>query len=81
MAKLFEILKQRFDIILVDTMPLDTGSGTATLSRLVDGVILVIKAGGLSSASLNEAINCIPNKKIVGAVINQVRSNQSYYYR
>jgi len=81
MAKLFEILKQRFDIILVDTMPLDTTSGIATLSKLVDGVILVIKAGGLSAASLNEAINCISDKKIIGAVLNQVKSNQSYYYK
>ncbi|MFH2066638.1 MAG: DUF4388 domain-containing protein [Pseudomonadota bacterium] len=79
--KLLEILKRHFDIILVDTMPMDTTSGVATLSNLVDGVILVIKAGHLSVKSLNEAISCISDQKIVGAVLNQVKSNQSYYYR
>ncbi len=79
--KLFEILKKHFDIILVDTMPMDTTSGIATLSNLVDGVVLVIKAGHLSVKSLNEAISCISDKKMIGAVLNQVKSNQSYYYR
>lgn len=79
--KLLEILKRHFDIILVDTMPMDTTSGVATLSNLVDGVILVIKAGHLSVKSLNEAISCISDQKIIGAVLNQVKSNQSYYYR
>jgi hypothetical protein len=79
--KLLEILKRHFDIILVDTMPMDTTSGVATLSNLVDGIILVIKAGHLSVKSLNEAISCISDQKIIGAVLNQVKSNQSYYYR
>ncbi|MBA4321762.1 MAG: hypothetical protein C0408_02985 [Odoribacter sp.] len=79
--KLLEILKRHFDIILVDTMPMDTTSGVATLSNLMDGVILVIKAGHLSVKSLNEAISCISDQKIIGAVLNQVKSNQSYYYR
>ena len=79
--KLLEILKQHFDIILVDTMPMDTTSGVATLSNLVDGVVLVIKAGHLSVKSLNEAISSISDQKIIGAVLNQVKSNQSYYYR
>ena len=80
LRKPLEILKQRFDIILLDCPPLDAAAGNATLFQLTDGVILVIKAGHLSIKILNEAIAGIPADKLVGAVLNQVKRKDMYYY-
>jgi hypothetical protein len=80
LSKFLEILKQRFDIILLDCPPLDAAAGNATLFQLIDGVILVIKAGHLSVNILNEAKAGIPADKLVGAVLNQVKRKDMYYY-
>ncbi len=80
LSKFLEILKQRFDIILLDSPPLDAAAGNATLFQLTDGVIFVIKAGHLSIKILNEAKAGIPADKLVGAVLNQVKRKDMYYY-
>jgi hypothetical protein len=81
LAKFLDILKHRFDILLVDTPPLLDASGAASLSSLADGVVLVIKAGHMSVKLVNEALDRIPNDKIMGAILNQVRIGRDYYYR
>jgi len=80
LAKFVEILKQRFDIILLDSPPLDAAAGNATLFQLTDGVIFVIKASHLSVKVLNEAKAGIPQDKLMGAVLNQVKQKDMYYY-
>ena len=78
-AKFLEILKQRFDVILMDTPPLDAATGAAALSKLVDGVLLVVKAGHLSVKKLNQAFGSISRDKIIGAVLNQTKLNKGDY--
>lgn len=81
MKKIFEKLKQRFDVILIDTPPLDAASGIESIFHLADGIVLVIKAGHLSVKILNGAINHLPQDKIIGTVLNQAKIDpQPYYY-
>ena len=81
MKKVFEKLRQHFDVVLVDTPPLDAASGIESIFPLGDGLILVIKAGHLSIKMLNGALNHLPQDKIIGAVLNQAKINpQPYYY-
>lgn len=81
MKKIFEKLKQRFDVILVDTPPLDAASGIESIFHLADGIVLVIKAGHLSVKILNGAINHLPQDKILGTILNQAKvSSHPYYY-
>lgn len=80
MKKIFEKLKQHFDVILVDTPPLTAASGIESIFHLADSMVLVIKAGHLSVKNLKEAINHLPQDKIIGTVLNQARiDSQSYY--
>ncbi len=82
LSKFFEILKQHFNIILVDAPPiLDTMNSFKPLYSMVDGVIFVIKPGQVSFKATNEAVNCIKESqtKIIGTVLNQVKKTQSYY--
>jgi polysaccharide biosynthesis transport protein len=81
MRKIFEKLKHHFDVVLIDTPPLDAASGIESIFHLADGIILVVKAGHLSVKILNGAINHLPEDKIIGTVLNQVKVNpQPYYY-
>jgi hypothetical protein len=81
LAKFLDILKRRFDVILIDSLPLDAANGSRTLSSLVDGLIFVVKAGYLPVKVLNEAINCVSDDKVLGAILNQVKTPPNYYYR
>jgi Mrp family chromosome partitioning ATPase len=81
MKKIFEKLKHHFDVLLIDTPPLDAASGIESLFPLSDGIILVVKAGNLSVKMLNGALNHLPEEKIIGAILNQAKINpQPYYY-
>lgn len=83
MAKFFDILKRRFDVILVDAPPVLDAAGAAPLCALADGVIFVIKAGHISVKVLNQAKTGLSQAKanVIGAVLNQVKIRQDYYYK
>lgn len=82
MKKVFEKLKQHFDVLLVDTPPLDAASGIESIFPLADGIVVVVKAGHLSVKILSGALSHLPQDKIIGTVLNQVKSNphSNYYY-
>ena len=75
LSKFIDILKQRFDIVLVDTPPLLEDPDATLLSSISDGVILVVKAGNLSVKAIREASTGIKevNAKVLGAVLNHVK--------
>ena len=81
MKKIFEKLRRHYDVVLIDTPPLDAASGIESIFSIVDAIVLVIKAGHLSVRILNGAINNLPQAKILGTILNQAKvSTHSYYY-
>lgn len=83
MSKFLTLLKQRFDVVLVDAPPvLDGGNSAIPLLSLVDGVIFVIKSGQVPDDLINKAVETIKESKahIVGAVLNQAKIEKGYYY-
>ena len=81
MRKIIEKIKLHFDVILIDTPPLDTASGIESMFPLIDGMVLVIKAGQLSVKILNTAFSNLPQDKIIGTVLNQTKNEfKPYYY-
>jgi succinoglycan biosynthesis transport protein ExoP len=80
LKKILEIVKERFDVVLIDTPPLDARTGVESLLSIVDGVIIVIDAGNLSYRVINTAINTLPKDKIIGAILNKVKTKQNKYY-
>ena len=79
LKKILEIVKDRFDVVLIDTPPLDARTGIESLLSNVDGVIVVIDAGRLSYRVINSAMNTLPKDKIIGAVLNKVKSKENDY--
>jgi polysaccharide biosynthesis transport protein len=75
LSKFLKILKQRFDIILVDTSPLLGMPDIPVHPSLNDEVILVIKAGNLQMKSIHQAMSALrnDNANILGAVLNHFK--------
>jgi len=75
LGKILKMLKTRYDVILVDTPPLLEVVEAVPLAALVDGVVLVIRAGRLPAKSLVEAVESLKSAevKILGVVLNDLR--------
>jgi capsular exopolysaccharide synthesis family protein len=84
MRSLLGELKSRFDCVLLDSAPVGSVSDALVLSPLVDGVVLVVHAGGLP----REVVQRVKAKldqsqaRLLGVVLNKVdiEREQPYYY-
>jgi capsular exopolysaccharide synthesis family protein len=82
MSNLLEELKKEYDILIIDSPPLEVVTDGQILSTKVDGTILVVKAGESKIEAVKEAKNIL-NKvgaNIIGVVINKVKDNKNKYY-
>ncbi|MGB9699178.1 MAG: CpsD/CapB family tyrosine-protein kinase [Thermodesulfobacteriota bacterium] len=65
---------------LIDSPPIVSASEPILLSRIVDGIILVVMADKSPRAAIRKAINDIPKDKILGVVFNQKELKPTKYY-
>ena len=85
MSNLLEEVKEQYDIVVIDSPPLEAVTDGQVLSTKVDGTILVLKAGASRIESVKEAKNLL-NKvgaNIIGLVINKIskgKNKYDYYY-
>lgn len=87
MAQLLEELEGRFDVILIDTPPSVALSDAVTLSRHVDGVVLVVKEQSVSRMVVKQTLDLMRqvDANLLGVVLNNVDlqragSKYRYYY-
>jgi capsular exopolysaccharide synthesis family protein len=87
MEELLTGLEERFDIILVDTPPSVALSDAVTLSRRVDGILLVVKEQSVSRAVVKQTLSLMKQVEatVLGVVLNNVDldragSKYKYYY-
>lgn len=79
--RLIEYGRDKYDYIIIDTPPLGSVIDSAIVSKLSDGVVIVISSDNVSFKLAQkvkkqlEAANC----KILGAILNKVDLNNSYY--
>jgi protein-tyrosine kinase len=66
--------------IIIDSPPLLATSEPVSLSKWVDGVILVVMADRTPRESVKRAIQSIDKQKIIGVVLNQKEVKASSYY-
>lgn len=87
---LFEELNSLFDVVIVDTPPVNVVADVLSICPFVDGVILVATDNKTSYNELQAAVSQlkVADAKILGAVLNKARtsnyrSRQKYsnYYR
>lgn len=82
MAHLLETLKEEADIVVFDTPPVLTVADAAILAPQVDGAVLVVEAGKVKRAALQQAVDRLikANAVIFGAVVNLLRTDRGGYY-
>jgi protein-tyrosine kinase len=82
-AKLIDTLGQSFDWVLFDATPMFPMADATSLSRLSDGVLVVVREGFTRRKVLNKAIESIEKSKLLGVVFNQasmLNVDYSHYY-
>lgn len=82
MEKLLEELKNKFDLIVLDTAPLRAVTDAQILSTKVDGTILVTRAEQTKRESVIEAKNLLDKvgANIIGSVLHAVGDARGKYY-
>jgi succinoglycan biosynthesis transport protein ExoP len=70
----FNLLKARYDLVIVDLPPLIAGSDNRAASGLIDSYLLVIEWGSTKVNAVEYALRnaSAVHKRIVGAVLNKV---------
>ncbi len=94
MENLVNELKSRYKdrYIIFDSSPLLATTEPGVLTRMVDGIIIVVKAGVTPRETIQQAISHLDSEKIMGVVLNDLEfksgalnsryfGSTSYYYR
>jgi capsular exopolysaccharide synthesis family protein len=70
----FEVLlseaRSLYDFVIIDTPPLAPVYDAAVLSRLVDGILIVVAAHETPRKLLEDALNMVDESKVLGMVFN-----------
>ncbi|MDQ3604890.1 MAG: polysaccharide biosynthesis tyrosine autokinase, partial [Gemmatimonadota bacterium] len=81
-GRLFAALKNRFEVIIVDTPPLSAGVDPFVLGTATGHMVLVLRSGEtdrkLAAAKL-ETLDQLPIR-LLGAVLNDIRAEGAYLY-
>jgi capsular exopolysaccharide synthesis family protein len=72
--------RRQFDVIVIDTPPLLPVFDSALLSRLVDGMLIVVAANQTPRKLLGEALNLVDPAKVMGIVFNRDDRPMFGYY-
>ena len=68
---MLETLASSFDWVLLDATPMLPMADATSLSRLCDGVLVVVRDGFTRRKVLNKAIESIEKSKLLGVVFNE----------
>jgi capsular exopolysaccharide synthesis family protein len=88
--ELMRVLKERYNIIIWDSPPLMTVTDSLILSRILDGTVIVTKAGKTTYDIVRRGLKAIRGRRasdsesrILGVVINaiDVKKSDYYYYK
>jgi capsular exopolysaccharide synthesis family protein len=80
---LMELLKKKFDFIILDTPPVMPATDAMLMAPRTDGTILVIKSGNTERKIVKNVVDSFKNAKlpILGILLNLVDLKKEGYYR
>ena len=81
MAELINNLKQKYDYIFIDTPPVNLVTDATVLSKIVSGMIIVVRQNSTTYDSMEKALSALEfaNTKILGVILNDVQTNDKGY--
>jgi len=80
--EMFEQIRFHFKIVLIDAPPMIPVSDSLLLSNEAEGILFVFKAGETPKRVAQRAVALLDNnrRKLLGAVINNMKGVLPYYY-
>lgn len=81
MRSLLALLKERFDLVILDTPPVLATADAGILGSLCDGVLLVVRAGQTERSAAQRATAQLASSgaRVLGVVLNDPSGNVSQY--
>jgi protein-tyrosine kinase len=70
MRKILEEAAARFEWVILDTVPVGLLADASILAGMVDGALLVVRAGETPHGALAKAVDVLTRDKIIGVVLN-----------
>jgi capsular exopolysaccharide synthesis family protein len=80
LSNMIKTLKYEFDYILLDSPPIMPLADMGIISRVVDGLILVVRAGKTPKDIVIKATASLNNSNIIGTVLNGADIPMKNYY-
>ena len=79
MRRLMDALRTQFDRIILDTPPASPLADVGVLEPLVDGVLVVVRAGYTQRPAIDRALEDIDPGRVLGLVLNDVDEGDIAY--
>ncbi len=80
MRRLLDQLRTRFDRVILDTPPVLPLADVAVLAPIVDGVLLVVRAGVTPRPAIENALRAFDASRVLGIVLNESGLESDYRY-
>jgi capsular exopolysaccharide synthesis family protein len=80
MRRVIDEARETFDWVIVDTPPVVLLTDANLLSAMVDGVVLVVRAGSTHNDLVNRAIAAIGRDRLLGVVLNGASDSPQQRY-
>jgi len=80
MRRLLDHLRTRFDRVILDTPPVLPLADVAILAPIVDGSLLVVRAGITPKPAIENALRAFDASRLLGVVLNESGIEQDYRY-
>jgi capsular exopolysaccharide synthesis family protein len=78
MRRMLDQLRTRFDRVILDTPPVLPLADVAVLAPLVDGALLVVRAGVTPKPAIENALRAFDSSRLIGVVLNEAGVEQDY---
>lgn len=81
--ELIDILKERYDIVLVDTPPVLPVADVSTISTFLNGILLVVRLNRTPKDAVEKSLDILKKSKhnVLGIVVNGIKEEiKEYYY-
>jgi capsular exopolysaccharide synthesis family protein len=80
MRRLLDQLRTRFDRVILDTPPVLPLADVAVLAPMVDGALLVVRAGVTPKPAIENALRGFDSSRLIGIVLNESGQEDDYRY-
>jgi capsular exopolysaccharide synthesis family protein len=80
MRRLLDHLRARFDRVILDTPPVLPLADVAVLAPLVDGALMVVRAGVTPKPAIENALRAFDSSRLLGVVLNESGLEEDYRY-